>query len=96
MKRKYVVAGPFPAYGTNTGSIVELESTDPSVAANFAAGVLELDEAEKQKPPTIVCPACVGQDVKRPAKLASPEELAAHYDDAHPGLVAPEWKEEVS
>lgn len=76
------------AYGRDAGEIVDLSPSDPLVALNVAVGVLTPDpDAPAEK---MTCPACQ-ERLKRPPKLASPDELHAHYEDKHPGLVTPTW-----
>lgn len=84
---KYKVCGPNPAYGSEPGGIVKLDGGDPAVALNVASGVLERQDA-----PHMECPACAGQ--KKQPTLPSADELQAHYDAAHPGLVRPAWEED--
>jgi hypothetical protein len=90
--RKYIVTGPFPAYGVQTGDPTMQDDTDDGVQANIAAGILVLapeQPAVKAKP----CPACDGQGVKRPQTFATQAELEAHYDEKHPALVTPDIEE---
>lgn len=93
--RKYTVNGPQPAYGVDPGESVTLDTNDPLVAANVAAGVITLGEVDGPDP-VMHCPACEEGGMKRPPSFANAADLAAHYDEKHPALVTPEWKEEVS
>ena len=69
------------------GDTVTLDSADPTVALNVAAGVLVAQEKA-----AMTCPACANADEER--VVASVGELEAHYGEAHRGLVAPEWRED--
>ena len=83
-----IVAG---AYGVAGGETVSLDPNDPSVRLNIAAGILT--PAEDAKPGRMTCPICQTTH-KRPAKLGSPSELAAHYAEQHQGFATPEWRED--
>lgn len=76
------------AYGKEAGETVDLNPEDPNVALNITAGVLTVDP--DAPPEKMTCPAC-NDHMKRPPKLAGPDELHAHYEDKHPGLVTPPW-----
>lgn len=93
--RKFTVSGPFPAYGVQIGESVVLDADDVLVQANVTAGLIRL-AVDQPKTIRITCPACIGQNVKKPASYADTEEMVAHYAEKHPALVIPEWKEEVS
>jgi hypothetical protein len=86
---KYQVAAE-QAYGVAQGGHVDLDHADPTVQLNVDSGILiqvgTLGE--------MVCPACVAEGKKRHTKLADQAEVDAHYGEKHPGLAAPEWKEE--
>ena len=90
--RKYIVTGPFPAYGTQTGDPVTLDADDPLVQINATAGLITLaSEVEAQpKPDPMPCPACTGQGAKKVPTFASWAEMDEHYIEQHPGLVKPE------
>jgi len=79
---KYLVAGVHPAYGVEPGAMVRLDSNDPRVQLNVAAGVLVAQEKAAMK-----CPACS-------KRVASVGELEAHYGEKHPALATPEWRED--
>jgi hypothetical protein len=80
------------AYGVTQGVEVDLDYADPAVQLNVAAGVLK----QLGTLGTMTCPACEAEGRKRPTKLADQAEVTTHYGEKHPGLVAPEWKEEVN
>jgi hypothetical protein len=80
------------AYGSKAGGEVDLDYSDPAVQLNVAAGVLKQVGTLGQ----MTCPACEAEGRKRPTKLADQSEVTTHYGEKHPGLVAPEWKEEVN
>jgi len=88
---KYTVAGAQPAYDAQPGDEVNLDPADAGVSLNVDAGVLVPVAGQVLK---MTCPACVEQGVKRPVKFGSPDELAEHYGEKHPALVAPDWKED--
>ena len=90
--RKYIVTGPYTAYGTQTGDPVMLDAADPLVQANVKAGIIGLAPDQPKVAPT-TCPACIGQNVKRPPSFATGAELLAHYAEKHPALVAPNIEE---
>ena len=75
------------AYGRAVGDEVDLDSGDELVQINVAAGVLE----PVGDPDKMTCPACA-ETMKRPPKLATPDELSSHYEAKHPGLVLADWK----
>lgn len=87
-KQKFSVTGPFTVYDTPPGGAVELDADDPLVQANVTAGVIGPYE-EPSAPQKTPCPACVEQDMSRPTRVSSQEELAAHYGEKHPALVVP-------
>jgi len=87
---KYKLAAP--AYGKTVGDMIDLDYSDPAVQLNVTAGVL----IQEGTAGTMTCPACEMEGRKRPTKLADQAEVDAHYGEKHPGLVAPEWKEEVN
>jgi hypothetical protein len=90
--RKYLVVGVFPAYGVEVGETVHLDPADVLVQANINAGVIELTP-DQPKVAKTTCPACIGQNIKRPPSFASEAEMVEHYGEKHPALVVPEWKE---
>lgn len=91
---QFVVSGALPAYGVQPGETVTLDASEPGVRVNVAAGVITL--VKGQPDPKMTCPACKEAGTpKRPPNFASSEELAAHYGEKHPALVAPEWEEEA-
>lgn len=87
---RYQVAAE-QAYGVAQGEEVELDRLDPGVQLNVDAGVL----IQVGKVGVMHCPACEAEGRKRPVRLADQAEVTTHYGEKHPGLVAPEWKEEV-
>lgn len=89
---KYKIVGINPAYGKQPGDTVELDGTDPLVQLNVEGGVLLAIGTVG----VMHCSACENEGRKRPTKLADQAEVDEHYGKSHPGLVAPEWKEEVN
>jgi len=90
--RKYLIVGPFPAYGYEIGETVTLDADDKGVQANEQAGLIE-QTPDQPKIAKTTCPACIGQNVKRPPSFATEAEMVEHYDEKHPDLVIPQWKE---
>lgn len=95
-KQKFKVAGPFPAYDTKPGGIVELDADDPLVQVNIDAGVIVAgkDATAESKPAEMRCPACTDEGKARPPKFTNGDDLAAHYSEKHPALVAPTFTAE--
>lgn len=92
MTTTYRVAGLLPAYGVRPGDLVELDETDALVQVNESAGTIEKASRAVRKgaEPAMECPLCVERKEKKPARLKSQDELAAHYAEAHPGFVVPD------
>lgn len=80
------------AYGAEAGDTVTLDQDDPLVQLNATVGILIPDE--EVRPNKMTCPICT-DTMKRPPKLDSPDELAAHYEDKHPGFAVPPWSAET-
>lgn len=79
------------AYGQPAGMTVALDENDPMVKLNVENGVLVEDAKEAPEPAKMTCPICK-ENMKRPTKLDSPEELASHYADKHAGFVVPDYQ----
>lgn len=99
MRRRYVVAGNLGQQDTESGEIVApggvitLDERDVRTVGLVAAGAIELEkDVEADTPSTMTCPLCVEQGKTRPAKLSTPDELASHYSDRHPGFVVPNFE----
>ena len=89
--RKYIVIGPYMAYGVQTGDPqgVMLDADNPLVQANVDAGIIAL-APDQPKTVMTACPACIGQNLmKRPPTFSTMVELIAHYNEKHPALVIP-------
>lgn len=88
------VTGPHPFLGHQPGESFD-RPADPEgrrqVTAAISAGVVAYDDPAPDD--RMTCPACA-ERIKRPPKLEA-AELAEHYADRHPGLVAPDWMEDM-
>jgi hypothetical protein len=87
------VIGPFPVRETAVGEKFVADSGDEETGFWLDQGLVELvgaKDAEETEPEKVPCPACVEQDMQRPPKFDSPDELKAHYAEKHPALVAPD------
>jgi hypothetical protein len=85
---KYKLAAD--AYDGKAGDEVDLDHAVPAVQLNVDAGVL----VQTGTLGAMNCPACEAEGKKRHTKLADQAEVDAHYGEKHPGLVAPEWRED--
>jgi len=84
-----------PAYGQPAGTTVALDDTDPLVQLNVDNGVLIPGKDQKvDAAGEMTCPICA-ETMKRPPKLPTAEDLAAHYEEKHAGFVVPTWQSDT-
>lgn len=93
----YTVTGTQPFWGHQPGESFDVPTLaaphERQLADAIAIGAVTLDDGGKPEPAAMTCPACA-ERLKRPPKLATPDELQEHYADRHAGLVVPDWTED--
>lgn len=83
---KYTVVGSHTVLGHEPGETfdADLDNADYYLTAGHLA------RGKGEGPDKFVCPQCQATTApQRPPKFDTHEELVAHYEDKHAGLVAP-------
>jgi hypothetical protein len=98
MAKAYQVVGPSAVAGHEAGAIVQEKDLPEglNVDALLAGGLLAEPKGKAAKKggkaEKTPCPACAEQ-MKRPPKFETDEELREHYAEKHPALAAPAGEE---